>query len=314
MEGRKRSGRDRWRLAISRAVNRRFAAFLYRRYFAVFATAGARALGIERSRIWFRNSLSEGAVDFLMSDIDVSVLLPAGADPRRLRRIRAFFPLVQEINWIHEKDLPVLLSVINPLELSRDPGLQRRAGASMEPTSTQKLIFLLRMFEVQGRWNPRKMAGYFRHAHPKASPRSFEDPESFLRDAFAEWDEPAERDRLRDFAVAFFHSRKTEPAHVFLERMPRDLCLSLFIHRFAFDEGDVPPLSPALGTLLAEQLKWELWGLTVQFPELEPAGLEAHLRRLMRWIESLSRPESRGLMDACENLLQRFPTERDFAG
>ena len=261
-----------------------FVPLIYRVYYALFRTAAwISAPGVP---VWPRNSFVLGPMEFGRSDIDVTAWIRDSADKARVLRVKTFFPLIQEINWYREADRAVLLRVINPIELKRDPYLARKTGATLRaPTPAEQITFILRMTEAlqeqiqhPSQWQFKKWKAYFERAdlpHPPANPQEL----------FAFFEKYLGASR---FVREFFEAgARGEALHLTHKRWGGDeraaYAMALFPHRFCFVPSSPLALTPLLDAVMRAQIEWEIWGILSQAGGPLSETERTHLAHLQRW-------------------------------
>lgn len=274
--------RDRLRGWLARVVPAWAGRWLYSLLF-LYAVARLQSAN-PGARIWARNSLVIGPLQFGLSDIDLSALLPRGIAPDAKS-----LPLVREINWYTEENLACALGLINPCELLRDPGLSRLAKtrglvAIRAATAAQAFAFLLRMFhacqaQLTGEiaWQPRKWKTYFSLAGEHDFPAT---PEELFPKLAA----CAGRAGVYGFVEHSLRrlveaKRAGRPDH----ELEDELLGVLFPQRFCFREP-IASVSVPRAELMRAQTEWELWGILTQTAGVFTAEDRAHLRRLDQFL------------------------------
>lgn len=240
-------------------------------------------------RVWPRNSLVLGPVQFALSDIDLTVIARRPEDVKRFRSLIRPFVLVREVNGYLSSLLPELLGIVNPVELKRDPHLlnasRNYSGVeSRTCTPEHQLTFLLRMFEAcsnqfsgHALWQEKKWRSYFLLADQPAFPRTTVEF-YFLVDRLAK------RCRceipLETLLKQVIEFRANRTFHDLPSKSERDFVWlqTLFPHRFCFLPAKLPSPAPEI---MRAQMEWEFWGILTQNCGQPSEGEIAHLKRML---------------------------------
>ncbi len=108
-----------------------------------------RAIRPEIKFLWYRNSFKLGYWSFLRSDIDITILIEK-KNIKSIKHIykahsyfRKYIKIIGEVSIYTIEDLDIISSIINPIELSRDPNLVKFLclGPIESTSNAEKLIF-----------------------------------------------------------------------------------------------------------------------------------------------------------------------------
>lgn len=254
--------------------------------------------------IWFRNSLKLGYWAFGKSDIDVTIMVKRGTPELFLRlikthdRIKALFPVMGEIVFFDESRDRALLSLMNPLELKRDPTLMDKYQFSKEAQIADKAVFLHKF--LMANWSKRALpqrAEKIQYTINEVLPHrealdSLEQIPAVLAALLGEEKKFIEEYRYYLDYYGIAHKECPES----------DTVYCLFYNKICY-----LPLNRKLSTLnkdiMERTIAWELWGCFSNQATDNPEQIKKHMSFLFEQSEDHLAPEvSRQLNKSAEEL------------
>lgn len=115
----------------------------------------------EITGLWFRNSLKLGYWAFLKSDIDVTIMVKKGSPElfssllKTHDQIKKLLPVMGEVVFLDESIKDSLISLMNPLELKRDPELMEMSKSLRPADLSDKALFLHKF--IIANWDKRHL-------------------------------------------------------------------------------------------------------------------------------------------------------------
>jgi len=268
-------------------------------------------------KIWPRNSYILGTLICTLSDLDLTFYATEKVEIYsklwRYRLLKIFMPFLGEINFYHKDKVSKFLSYANSLELGRDPSLMKCLDyRTNQDSSYEKIVFFLKVLESDRR-NLKKIPTY-REKKWKLhlDKMGWEMPKEIsLDELLSLLHRKLQEQNLsgKVFLKTFFSlpSRKKDDLNRIYEECSRqglikDYILyypfywigSAFYHdSFEHDLELLKNLSEPEARLLAEQVRWELWGLFTQL-EVTPdkATLLMHLENIKRLVAKIQIQET----------------------
>lgn len=263
-------------------------------------------------KIWPRNSYILGSLICTLSDLDLTFFATKKVEIYsklwRYRLLKIFLPFLGEINFYHKEKVSRFLNYANLFEIGRDPKLMEiLAYRSTEGSSYEKIVFFLKVLESDRR-NLKKIPTY-RERKWKLHIKNlgWEMPNDLSLDALISLlSKQLQEVNLsgKVFLKTFFPlaTLKKEDLNNIYEECSRqglikDYILfypfywigSSFYHdSFEHDLELIKNLNESESRLLAEQIRWELWGLFTQL-EVTPdkATLLMHLENIKRLVKNI---------------------------
>ncbi len=263
-------------------------------------------------KIWPRNSYILGSLICTLSDLDLTFFATQKVEIYsklwRYRLLKMFMPFLGEINFYHCDKVSKFLPYANSLEVGRDPILMERLNySSTQDSSYEKIVFFLKVLESDRR-NLKKIPAYReRKWKLHLEKLGWEMPKKLSLDTLTSLlNKKLQEQNLlgKVFLKTFFSlpsKEKIDLNRVYEEcsrqGLIKDYILyypfywigSSFYHdSFDHDLELLKDLSESEARLLAEQVRWELWGLFTQL-EVTPdkATLLMHLENIKRLVAKI---------------------------
>ena len=224
---------------------------------------------------WCRNSIYENYFAFLRSDLDISVWIEDETKflkiVDQIQKISSYYLIIKEMNFYLASAPLNYCQLINPLELKRDPLLERKLGKKISEFSReQRESYLLRMYFAEKnmeafslpsrslkKWKYHLKRALFHKLElvPKTYKELFD---LILKDFF--------NGRSDRFEKAALELQQNIPLHEIFERSEfKNELMTLFPEKFCFAINTLS-FSPNEEDkkLIKEQIKWEVWAMMTQ--------------------------------------------------
>lgn len=278
----------------------------YQIYLLIFKTYSLfmRKRHPEVMDIWFRNSLKLGYWNFGKSDIDVTILVKQGSAELFLRlikthdRLKLFLPVMGEVVFFDESRERTLLSLMNPLELKRDPILMNKYQTLKKAELADKAVFLHKF--LMSNWNKRNLpqrpekiqytlSEVIPHHHPVNSLEELPSVMAALLDEDKNFQE-----EYRYYLEHYGMAHKECPVN--------NTVYCLFYNNICY-----LPLNRKLTSLnlaiMEKTIAWELWGCFSNQATDNPEQIKKHMGFLFEQSEDhLSKDISQRLLKSAEEL------------
>jgi hypothetical protein len=266
--------------------------------------------------VWTRNTFKLGNYVPFISDIDITIVLKAGAAENLLGKIRKFhggvryyIPVIGELNLYRHEDLTHIGRFMNHCELQRDPVFEKLLAQEgyrplREPNLAEKAVFVLRMLEYDWfrlKYEPEKRQRKWRQHFQAIGFSSGASKEildlgrviSKISDFVREFEPELRSQDIQNAIQSYIGAlEKTQPLHLFIESSAHQRLLAiLYPQRFCFTEYKG---YKSLAPISLQQCYWEGFAYFSQI-ERDPAQVrqfQEHLERLDKWLvmSDISRP------------------------
>lgn len=254
--------------------------------------------------IWFRNSLKLGYWAFGKSDIDVTIMVKRGTPELFLRlikthdKLKSLLPVMGEIVFFDESRDRTLLSLMNPLELKRDPVLMDKYQIAKKAELADKVVFLHKF--LMANWSK------------KALPQRPEKIEYTLNEVTPHHSPLSSLEELPAVVAALLGEEKKfiEEYSYYLNYygLPHKQCpendtvYCLFYNKICY----LPlnrKISPLNASIMEKTIAWELWGCFSNQATDNPEQIKKHMGFLFEQSEDHLAPEaSQHLSKSAEEL------------
>ena len=289
-------------LKIDKIIPTTLTKYLYYPSYLVFNFLCRISFGKDLKKTYLRNSFYLNYFTFGLSDYDFGIILHRRVTPlqwkkfiKRFDKIKRIFPFWGEINLYTEEDIDKIIPFINPVELKRDPFLSSRFKRNA--SNEEKFTFLCRSFftnlknweyEIQ---KQKKIKAYFELCHLEYKHEI--DVKSFLVKNFSPILKTETQRNFPDFILPFHQLFLISKDILWEEPSTEQKVLMphyyLWFEREPGAEEFLAQLNPSDKEIIKSQMKWEVWGLTIQFYHfLGAQNYHVHLSRVKRVLEILN--------------------------
>lgn len=250
-----------------------------------------------RCKLWHRHGLKMKSIQFLYSDIDLSILIPEDLSKndfhKILQRIHFFhqwIPLFPDLNYYVPQQLNLTAKYMNFYELQNDPILLQKIPVNPSEDSIEKIVFLMRALKTDGSMlnqNPRVRFRKWRRHYKSLLDRSLIISDLNLNfvvnDLVQLFPIPAEQQsEVQKQLLQFFLNPESSDGF-----LTSPWLWAAFPYIGFYSDHKCLPLTDFQKKIFRRQMHWELFGMLTQHRKKQDnMSLPLHLELLMKALES----------------------------
>ena len=226
-------------------------------------------------KCWCRNSIYENYFAFIRSDLDITVWIKDDANflnvIQKVQTISSYYFIIKEINFYLESAPLNYHQLINPLELKRDPVLEKKFGKRITDFSeAQRQSYLLRMYFAEKKADASSISNRSLKKWKYHLKRALIKPQGIdvktYQELFALILNDFFKERSERYIQAANEIKARTPLHELFEKSQfKNELMTLFPEKFCFAINNInftPQERDRL--LIIEQVKWEVWAMMTQ--------------------------------------------------
>lgn len=253
-------------------------------------------------QVWFRNSTEMGYSQFPWSDLDLTVWSNSENNPhlsrffKNYRLLKKVIPILGEVNVYTPQRWNLVKELVNPHELDRDPRLAAKYQFRPNPSTSESLVFLLRMYLADHRLSVApslRSKKWTYHSKQVSSPL----PSPMNQKTLLKWivslapptlNQTLLFDEVSIYLNKNFYRLSPKVSYPVLKEMR--YVPTLFFHQTSFMELWPNPLEGWQADIIFSQARWEITGFMTQKDQFDGELFHEHLTNLRNRILALKFP------------------------